>query len=135
MSSNNTAKPSWPITASTVFATIFIAAGINAILRPEHALTFFEFEYPSTLSPAKDVVDALMLVYGIRDIFMGVAMYAAAWHGNRKTLGWIVFVGGIVAVADGIACRGKGANGKAEWGHWGYAPMLIVVGGLLVGGK
>jgi len=32
MSANSTTKASWPIIASTVFATIFIAGGINAIL-------------------------------------------------------------------------------------------------------
>jgi len=46
-----------------------------------------------------------------------------------------VFAGGLVAMVDGVACMGRGANRKAEWGHWGYAPMLIGVGGLLAGGK
>lgn len=46
-----------------------IGFGVNAILRPAHALTFFEFEPP--LAPQdRSLVDSLMVVYGVRDIFM-----------------------------------------------------------------
>jgi len=118
------------VIASTIFGTIFIAGGVNAILRPEHALSFFELSYPSVPS-LRPVIDALMLVYGVRDIFMGLAMYATAYFDNKEALGWIVIAGSAVAFADGIAC--KVYVGKGEWGHWGYAPMLTVVGGLLAG--
>jgi len=71
-----------------------------------------------------------MIVYGARDIFMGLALYAAAYTGNRKTLGWITLAGSAVAFVDGVVCW---QAGKGEWNHWGYAPMLTVVGGLLLG--
>lgn len=115
---------------STIFGTIFIAFGINAILRPSNALTFFELPYPSSVSD-KVLVDALLAVYGIRDIFMGISIYAAAYFGDRRVLGWIVLAGSGVAFADGAVC--KVYAGSGEWSHWGYAPMLGVVGGLLLG--
>ena len=78
----------------------------------------------------KRLVDSLMVVYGARDIFMGAALYAAAWAGNRKTLGLITLAGSAVAFVDGIVCW---QAGQGEWNHWGYAPMLTVVGSLLLG--
>ena len=115
--------------ASSAFATIFIGFGVNAILRPDNALTFFEWEAPTAASD-KILVENLMVVYGVRDIFMGLAMYATAYFGSRNALGWVLIAGSGVAFADGVVCRNQG---KGEWNHWGYAPMLTVVGGLLLG--
>ncbi len=121
-------SPSLRIAAS-VFATIFVGFGINAIVRPDNALEFFEFQAP-TLASDKKMVDGLMVVYGVRDIFMGLAIYAAAYFGDRQTLGWIMVAGSGVAFADGAVCK---AHGKGEWNHWGYAPMLTAVGSVLLG--
>jgi hypothetical protein len=118
-----------PIVAS-VFATIFAGFGINAILRPEHALTFFEMK-PPALPADKNMVDALMVVYGARDIFMGLAIYSAALFGSRNSLGWILIAGSAVAFVDGIVCRSY--VGIGEWNHWGYAPVITAVGGILAG--
>ena len=115
--------------AASVFATIFVGFGVNAILRPDNALTFFEWEAPTAASD-KSLVDNLMVIYGVRDIFMGLAMYSAAYFGNRKALGLILIAGSGVAFADGVVCWNQG---KGEWNHWGYAPMLTVVGSLLLG--
>ena len=77
-SSSVSQSPSLRVAAS-VFATIFIGFGINAILRPQQALEFFEFETPASTSDKK-VVDGLMIVYGVRDIFMGLAMYGRVFR-------------------------------------------------------
>jgi hypothetical protein len=115
--------------AASVFATIFVGFGINAILRPLNALEFFEFEAPASASDKK-LVDNLMVIYGARDIFMGLAIYSTAYFGNRKALGWILIAASAVAFVDGAVCR---AQGKGEWNHWGYAPMLTAVGSVLLG--
>ncbi|EIW76073.1 hypothetical protein CONPUDRAFT_111939 [Coniophora puteana RWD-64-598 SS2] len=115
----------------SIFGTAAIGYGVNAILRPEHALTLFELEMPPASSPARKVVDCLMLAYGIRDIFMGVAVYAASYHGNRKALGAIMIALSCVAYADGLVCWAN--NGKGQWNHWPLAPLGTIVGGLLMG--
>jgi hypothetical protein len=122
-------SPSLRIAAS-VFATIFVAFGINGILRPRNALEFFEFEPPASASDKK-LVDSLMMIYGVRDIFMGLAFYSAAYFGDRKTLGWILIAGSGVAFVDGAVCRAQ--IGTGEWNHWSYAPVLTVVGSMLLG--
>jgi hypothetical protein len=115
--------------AAHAFATIFVGFGINAILRPEHALTFFEFSPPTSHNDAK-MVDSLMAVYGARDIFMGLAIYSAALFGTNKSLGWTLIAASGVAAADGAICY---LHGQGEWNHWGYAPMITVVGVVLLG--
>jgi len=90
--------------AASAIATIFVGFGVNAILRPDNALAFFEWEAPTAASD-KNLVDNLMVVYGVRDIFMGLAMYSTAYFGNRKALGWILIAGSGVAFADGAVAR------------------------------
>ena len=115
--------------AAHAFATIFTGFGVNAILRPTHALTFFEFAPPASPAEAK-MVESLMAVYGARDIFMGLAIYAAALFGTSKSLGLTLIAASGVAVVDGVVCF---THGQGQWNHWGYAPMITAVGVMLLG--
>lgn len=103
--------------------------GINAILRPDQALTFFEFE-PPTGSADHKMVNSLMVVYGVRDIFMGFAIYTAGNCGTRRALGWTLIAASAVAFADGAVCWTHGAG---QWNHWLYAPVIAVSGSLVLG--
>lgn len=109
-----------------VFGTIGIGFGINALCNPQSAVSFFELDYPSTYSPHQTLIDTLLAAYAVRDIFMGIAIYAAAYFGTKKTLGVITLAMGGVAAADGVIC--KVIVGQGEWNHWGYAPMAGLVG-------
>jgi hypothetical protein len=115
--------------AASAGATIAIGFGINAILRPDNALTFFEWEAPTSASD-KNLVHNLLYIYGVRDIFMGVVMNIAAYFGDRKTLGWILIATSAVAFADGFLCWNQG---KGHWNHWSYAPVLMALGSLSLG--
>lgn len=114
---------------ASAFATIFVGFGINAILRPDHALTFFKFEPPIGPSDHK-MVNSLLAVYGIRDIFMGLALYATGYFGTRQALGWTLISASAVAFADGAVCW---IHGAGHWNHWGYAPVIAIVGGSILG--
>ena len=116
------------------FATIFIGFGFLGFINPSKALSFFELPYPhakKASADARKTIDVMFVVYGVRDIFMGVAIYAAALCGTRQALGWIVVAAGCVAVTDGAAC--KFMVGKGEMNHWGYAPVMIVLGAAMLG--
>lgn len=115
--------------AASAGAIVAMGFGINAILRPDNALTFFEWAPPASASD-KNLVRNLLYIYGVRDIFMGVVVNIAAYFGDRKTLGWILIAMSAVAFADGFICWTQGGG---EWNHWGYSPMLIVHGSLLLG--
>jgi hypothetical protein len=117
--------------AASAFATIFVGFGVNAIIRPDNALSFFEWPMPYATAD-RQLVNNLLAVYGVRDVFVGLAIYAATAFGNSKTLGWILISASAVAFADGAICY---QNGAGQMNHWSYAPILTVVGGLLLGAK
>jgi hypothetical protein len=104
--------------------------GVNALLRPRNAFEFFEFDPPASFADQK-LVDNLMLFYGARDIYMAVALFATAYYGHRKALGWILITAGAVAGVDGFVVREQ--IGRGEWTHWGYAPPVATLGALLLG--
>jgi hypothetical protein len=117
------------LVASQALATVGVGFGINAILRPENALTLFEWDPPTTKADL-EVVNSLLAVYGVRDIFMGLALYSAALWGTRKSLGWTLIASGGVALADGYICY---LHGHGQWNHWTYMPIVAGVGALLTG--
>jgi hypothetical protein len=107
------------------FAVVFTGFGLNVILNPVSALSFFELAYP-ILPAERKVIDPLLVVYGARDVFMGFALFATAYFGSPKATGWIYIAAGLIAVVDGVVC--KTMVGAGEWNHWGYAPLLFGVG-------
>jgi len=120
------------LTIANVFGFTFVGFGLNAILRPIPALAMFgELEYKPASPLDKKVIDTLMLVYGVRDIYMGVAMFAAAYYNHVQMLGWIMIAGSAVAFADGAICQRVIGHGQGS--HWGYAPMLTAVGAVCLG--
>ncbi|KAL9108110.1 MAG: hypothetical protein Q9227_007085 [Pyrenula ochraceoflavens] len=136
-SSSLSTSPALPLIAS-LFGTIFLGFGVNAMLRPRSGLSFFPFSYP--LDPTSHhLIDALMIVYGARDIFMGIAINVAAYLARggegagkaRTVLGWVLVAGSAVAGVDGAVVKAYAGDG--QWNHWGYAPVLTVTGGLLLG--
>ncbi|KIW03527.1 uncharacterized protein PV09_05288 [Verruconis gallopava] len=104
--------------------TIPLGFGINAFIRPEHALSFFNNSSMPTEN--HELVSALLMVYGIRDIFMGISIYATAFFGNRRAMGLVMIAGFACAMVDGYAS--KTFLGGGEWDHWGYSPMLALLG-------
>jgi hypothetical protein len=62
---------------------------------------------------------------------MGLAILVASYFGTPKAIGAILLAASAVVYVDGFVC--KAFVGTAEWNHWGYAPMLTVLGGLLLG--
>lgn len=121
---------SFPLTiASILFGLIFIGFGTYDLIDPEGGLSFFEFQ-PSLVPQTRSEVNGLIVIIGIRDIFMGIAILATLGTGNRAVAGWLMISASAVAFTDGIVCF---QHGKGEWNHWGYAPALTVVGALLLG--
>lgn len=86
-----------------LIGTIPIGFGINAFLRPDNALSFFNNATMPLVHA--DIIRALLMIYAARDIFMGVAIYATAFYGSRKALGFVMITGGFNAFIDGLAMQ------------------------------
>lgn len=117
------------LAAANIIGVIWICFGAYDLVKPEEGLTFFEFT-PPIIPAERAMVNSLVRVIGIRDVFIGVAIHATSLFGSRSALAWIVLASSAEAFLDGAVCY---SHGKGEWNHWGYAPMLTVVGLLLLG--
>merc|ERR1711964_795572 len=124
-SGKNMAPNKTPLSQSTV---VLVAANVVGMIWIGFGI--FDLIKPAVLPAEQAMVNSLIYVIGIRDIFIGFAIHATAYFGNRTTLAWIMLAASAEAFLDGAVCY---ANGKGEWNHWGYAPMLTVVGLLLLG--
>jgi hypothetical protein len=114
----------------TLSGLIPLTYGLLAFVRPAEILqSCFGLSYPSLPSDVA-TVDALMAIYGARDVFMGIAIIAAGMYRTRKVLGWIILALSGVAAVDGWVC--VVAKTGAEWTHWGYAPVMAVFGAWLL---
>ena len=130
MSTSRLSQSSIPLFLANLFGTITLGYGINAIMRPQNALEPFELNALAATADKK-LIEALMIIYGTRDIFIGLSFYSAAYFGTRKALGWTLIAFSAVAFVDGIVCKAYVSAG--EWNHWGYAPVVAIVGSVLAG--
>lgn len=72
-----------------------------------------------------------MLAYGARDVYMGLAVFAATYYNHVQALGWIMIAGSAVAFADGAICRNVIGHGDGV--HWISAPILTAFGVVCLG--
>lgn len=114
---------------SHAISLTFIAFGLNALLNPTSALSFYLLTPPTTASTPSDTqaVHSLLAAYGVRDIFMGLSLFSAGLFGTPKSLGLTLLAAAAVAVADGFVCQVYAA-GEGVMNHWGYAPLVAGVG-------
>lgn len=73
----------------------------------------------------------MLLVYGVRDVFMGFATMIAAYHKQPKILGLLIMATASIAVADGAICYY--IHGTGHWNHLPLAPIIFGVGAVFLG--
>ncbi|KAF2640688.1 hypothetical protein P280DRAFT_507320 [Massarina eburnea CBS 473.64] len=112
---------------STFLGTVVFGFGVHYTLFPRSAFSHFGFALPTA---ELELIDALMVLYGVKDLFMGVSVWAATWSGNRKVAGINVLALGLGALVDGFVV--KGVAGTGEWNHWGYGSVAVGAGLLLL---
>jgi hypothetical protein len=115
---------------ATVFGTIFIGFGIAYTLYPRTAYPTLGLPAPTTPRDA-EIVDAIMVLFGAKDLFVGTSILAGTWLGNRRVAGLLLGLGSVCAAVDGWVV--KGFTGEGEWNHWGYGAVMGLVGVLMSG--
>ncbi|PVI03887.1 hypothetical protein DM02DRAFT_652121 [Periconia macrospinosa] len=122
---------------SLVFGTIIFGFGLHYTLLPRAAFGNFGFAPPSSSLTASDqaLLDNIMILFGAKDLFVGVSIWAATLAGNRRLMGVNMTALGLCAALDGwVVKRSEGVSPGAEWGHWGYGSVVLGVGSALLWG-
>lgn len=130
------------IYAAVTIATIFLLFGLNAILRPSSAITFFANFPPTTqntpgLISERTKTHTLLTAEGIRNIYISFTIYLIAFSplisaaSRPHLLGYTMAGSAIVAFFDGLGC--KVHAGQGEWDHWGYGSVVFGLGLVLLG--
>ncbi|KAL5420190.1 hypothetical protein PMIN03_000019 [Paraphaeosphaeria minitans] len=114
---------------ATLFGTIFLGFGTAYTLYPRAACPSLGLPAPTTPRDA-DIVDAIMILFGAKDLFVGASILAATWLG--RVAGLLLVLGSACAGVDGWAV--KGMSGEGEWNHWGYGGGVMGVMGVLMAG-
>jgi hypothetical protein len=130
------------IYAAVTMGTGFLFFGLNAILRPSNAITFFA-NFPSTtrttlaLTSERTKLHTILTAEGIRNIYMALSIYLVAFSplipttSRPQLLGYTMVGSSIVAFFDGLGC--KLHAGEGEWDHWRYGSVVLGLGLVLLG--
>lgn len=116
---------------STVFSAIFLGFGLTYMLSPQTGYSLYGFTSTPSSPSEWALMERIMVLYGAKDLFMAVAIFASTWFGTRKSAGLILMAGAACAGVDGWVVKGQAITG--EWNHWGYGSMMGMVGGIMVG--
>lgn len=119
---------------ATLFGLIFLAFGTAYTFYPRAAYSTIGLPSPTTTQDA-ELVDAIITLFGAKDLFVGVAILAATWLGSgrsgRRVAGLLLVAGSGCAGVDGLVV-GRVA-GEGEWNHWGYGVVMGFMGIVMMG--
>ena len=101
------------------------------MLYPRTGYSLYGFSSTPTNAADWAVMERVMILYGVKDVFMAAAIYTSTWYGTRTNAGLVLMAAGAAAGADGyVVGKEAGAN---HWNHWGYGSVMIVLGAVMTG--
>jgi hypothetical protein len=116
---------------STLFSTIFLGFGVTYMLYPQTGFAFYGFSTSPTTAADWALMERIMILYGAKDTFMAMAIFASTWFGTRKSAGLVLLAASACAGVDGYVVGREAGTG--EWNHWGYGSMVGVLGSVMTG--
>jgi hypothetical protein len=122
--------PVLPYVAS-FFGAIFLGFGVTYMLYPQTGYSLYGFSSMPSSALEWANMERIMVLYGAKDVFMAVAIFASTWFGTRKSAGLILIAGGACAGVDGWVVKTEA--GTNEWNHWGYGSVMVGVGAVMMG--
>jgi hypothetical protein len=117
--------PGFLTIANAYFGTAPALVGLSLLIRPDYMIPLI-FENPPTPTANRELVEILLKGFAIRDIYMGMMMWACIFHGSRKVKGWCLIAGASVAAVDGYALNQ--ALGRGLWTHLSFIPVVMFLG-------
>lgn len=103
------------------FGVFQLTLGLTGVFRPQTMLSVWGVETSVTSAKDQTLIEALMQLYGARNIALGIMILAVRNLGDSRTLGACVLADSIVALVDGFAQ--KKATRGGQWKHWSFLPI------------
>ncbi|KAF5241194.1 hypothetical protein FANTH_9190 [Fusarium anthophilum] len=103
---------------------MLVGLGLNATLRPNNHLKSLEFPIP-TEPLAKKFSLALMRIWGIRNITVGVLISIIWKTGDEKLMAKALGAALAMPITDGFVSRIIIGGGETQ--HWVFPPLLVVM--------
>lgn len=113
------APPHWTgFVPAHLIATITLALGVGFMLYPNIAIEYFEAETGTTniTAATQSVIQAFVMLYSMRNVFVAFALHTSAYYRDRKVLGWLFLASGFVTFGDGLVARAY--MGGGAWKFW-----------------
>lgn len=117
--------------AATFFSAICLGFGITYMLYPQTGYSLYGFSSAPSSASEWAIMERIMVLYGAKDVFIAVAIFASTWFGTRKSAGLILIAGGACAGVDGWVVKQEA--GTNEWNHWGYGSVMVGLGAVMMG--
>jgi hypothetical protein len=103
---------------------VLLSFGLNATFRPQAHLQNLEF--PLHTEPTARKLDyALMRIWGIRNITVGLLIAAIWTRHDEGLMGWALCAALPMPVTDGFVSRLLIGGGELQ--HWVFPPLLVVM--------
>jgi hypothetical protein len=109
---------------------MLIGLGLNASFRPDAHLKNLEFPVP-TEPLAKKFSHALMRIWGIRNISVGLLISTIWATGDENLMAKALCISLALPITDGFVSRIVIGGGEAQ--HWMFPPILVVMSAGLFG--
>ncbi|KAF4954277.1 hypothetical protein FSARC_12187 [Fusarium sarcochroum] len=109
---------------------MLVSLGLNATLRPDAHLKSLEFPVP-TEPLAKKFSYALMRIWGIRNITVGLLISFIWTGGDERLMGKALVTAMGMPITDGFVSRHLIGGGELQ--HWLFPPVLMVMSAGLFG--
>jgi hypothetical protein len=116
---------------STFFSAMFLAIGLTYMVSPRAGYSLYGFTSSPTTPGDWKIMERIMVLYGAKDVFVSVAIFASTWFGTRRSAGLVLIAAGACAGADGYVVQREAGIGG--WNHWGYGSTMAVLGGIMMG--
>ncbi|KAH8660315.1 hypothetical protein BX600DRAFT_467546 [Xylariales sp. PMI_506] len=119
----------WLVQASKFGALIPGLLGVNALLRPNSALSVFSLPLPPQ-GEQRRTMRSVMRFYGARQVSIACLCWLVCSTGDERLMGYAALAELQVVVVDALVCRAQ--LGYIDWSHWASAALgLGLAGGLL----
>ncbi|KAG5660919.1 hypothetical protein KAF25_002562 [Fusarium avenaceum] len=109
---------------------MLVGLGLNTSFRPDATLKNLEFPVP-TEPLAKKFSHALMRIWGIRNISVGLLISAIWATGDENLMAKALCISMALPITDGFVSRAMIGGGEAH--HWMVPPVLAVMSAGLFG--